>query len=319
MAGRLVGMAVEGVGTWLLLLVGGVPMAALLGILTGLLAFLPNIGAIVSGVLIVLAGFSVGVNAGPVGDRRLFHRPDRRRLSDRPLCRQEDGRPRPGPGARRAAPVRRPVRDHGADARRSDRRDDQDRARAEVGRRRGRAEAEAEPMVEAEAATPTPQRPRRAEPPRKRRFSFRRNARPEPAYRGPVSAPPAARRRHADWRRAALLLELLLELLLQLLLLELLHLLLSLLRRAAAWPATIRTISDLEHQRVAGGEGRAAAAPAPCMCVPRRQPEHDSGRPRASAAAPRRSPGRRRRSLRRTAGRARSLSWMTGVGRRCST
>lgn len=64
MAGRLLGMAVEGVGTWLLLLAGGVPMATLLGILTGLLAFLPNIGAIISGVLIVLAGFSVGVDAG---------------------------------------------------------------------------------------------------------------------------------------------------------------------------------------------------------------------------------------------------------------
>jgi predicted PurR-regulated permease PerM len=64
MAGRLVGMAVEGVGTWILLALGGVPMAALLGILTGLLAFIPNIGAIVSGALIVLAGFSVSVNAG---------------------------------------------------------------------------------------------------------------------------------------------------------------------------------------------------------------------------------------------------------------
>jgi predicted PurR-regulated permease PerM len=64
MAGRLVGMAVEGVGTWFLLMMGGVPMATLLGILTGLLAFLPNIGAIISGVLIVLAGFSVGVNEG---------------------------------------------------------------------------------------------------------------------------------------------------------------------------------------------------------------------------------------------------------------
>jgi len=64
MAGRLVGMAVEGVGTWILLMIGGVPMAALLGILTGLLAFIPNIGAIVSGILIVLAGFSVSVNAG---------------------------------------------------------------------------------------------------------------------------------------------------------------------------------------------------------------------------------------------------------------
>ena len=64
MAGRLLGMAVEGIGTWLLLMIGGVPMAALLGILTGLLAFLPNIGAIVSGVLIVLVGFSAGFNAG---------------------------------------------------------------------------------------------------------------------------------------------------------------------------------------------------------------------------------------------------------------
>ena len=49
MAGRLVGMAVEGVGTWLLLMIGGVPMATLLGLLTGILAFLPNIGAIISG------------------------------------------------------------------------------------------------------------------------------------------------------------------------------------------------------------------------------------------------------------------------------
>jgi predicted PurR-regulated permease PerM len=64
MAGRLIGMAVEGVGTWILLLIGGVPMAAVLGILTGLLAFVPNIGAIISGVLIVLAGFSVSFNAG---------------------------------------------------------------------------------------------------------------------------------------------------------------------------------------------------------------------------------------------------------------
>lgn len=64
MAGRLIGMAVEGVGVWLLLLLVGVPMATLLGILTGLLAFLPNIGAIVSGVLIILAGFSVGVDQG---------------------------------------------------------------------------------------------------------------------------------------------------------------------------------------------------------------------------------------------------------------
>lgn len=64
MAGRLLGMAVEGVGTWLLLSLAGVPMAALLGLLTGLLAFIPNIGAIVSGVLIVLVGFSAGTDTG---------------------------------------------------------------------------------------------------------------------------------------------------------------------------------------------------------------------------------------------------------------
>jgi predicted PurR-regulated permease PerM len=64
MAGRLLGMAIEGVGTWILLALGNVPMAALLGVITGLLAFLPNIGAIVSGVLIILVGFSAGFDAG---------------------------------------------------------------------------------------------------------------------------------------------------------------------------------------------------------------------------------------------------------------
>ncbi len=64
MAGRLLGMAVEGVGTWILLMLGGVPMAGLLGLLTGILAFLPNIGAIVSGVLIILIGFSVSFETG---------------------------------------------------------------------------------------------------------------------------------------------------------------------------------------------------------------------------------------------------------------
>jgi predicted PurR-regulated permease PerM len=64
MAGRLVGMAVEGIGTWLLLSLGGVPMAALLGVLTGLLAFLPNIGSIISGILTVLVGFSAGTDTG---------------------------------------------------------------------------------------------------------------------------------------------------------------------------------------------------------------------------------------------------------------
>lgn len=64
MAGRLLGMLVEGIFTWALLAWYGVPMAALLGILTGLLAFVPNVGAIVSGVLMVIVGFSGGVDMG---------------------------------------------------------------------------------------------------------------------------------------------------------------------------------------------------------------------------------------------------------------
>jgi predicted PurR-regulated permease PerM len=64
MAGRLLGMAVEGFATWILLLVYGVPMAALLGLLTGLLAFLPNIGAPISGLLMIMVGFSGGVDMG---------------------------------------------------------------------------------------------------------------------------------------------------------------------------------------------------------------------------------------------------------------
>lgn len=64
MFGRLIGMSVEGVGTWLLLWAYGVPMSGLLGLLTGLLAFLPNIGAPLSGAVMVLVGFSGGTNMG---------------------------------------------------------------------------------------------------------------------------------------------------------------------------------------------------------------------------------------------------------------
>jgi predicted PurR-regulated permease PerM len=64
MAGRLLGMALEGVCTWILLELWGVPMAALLGLLTGLLAFLPNIGAPISGALMILVGFSGGIDMG---------------------------------------------------------------------------------------------------------------------------------------------------------------------------------------------------------------------------------------------------------------
>ncbi len=62
--GRLVGMLFEGIFTWIMLSLGGVPMAALLGLVTGVLAFIPNIGAITSGVLMVAVGFSAGPQTG---------------------------------------------------------------------------------------------------------------------------------------------------------------------------------------------------------------------------------------------------------------
>ncbi|MES3153622.1 AI-2E family transporter [Sphingomonas faeni] len=64
LAGRLLGMAVEGVASGIALAVGGVPMAMLLGIIAGILAFIPNVGAIVTGVLMVAVGFSAGVDTG---------------------------------------------------------------------------------------------------------------------------------------------------------------------------------------------------------------------------------------------------------------
>ncbi|MEO6153682.1 MAG: AI-2E family transporter [Croceibacterium sp.] len=64
MAGRLVGMVFEGVFTWIMLAVYGVPLAALLGIITGLLAFVPNIGALTAGALMILVGFSGGPDMG---------------------------------------------------------------------------------------------------------------------------------------------------------------------------------------------------------------------------------------------------------------
>jgi predicted PurR-regulated permease PerM len=64
LAGRIVGMAFEGVFTFVMLAIGGVPMAALLGLLTGLLAFIPNIGAIISGLLMIAVGFSAGTGEG---------------------------------------------------------------------------------------------------------------------------------------------------------------------------------------------------------------------------------------------------------------
>ena len=71
LAGRIIGMVFEGVFTWFMLAyvsqlfgVGPIPMAALLGLITGILAFIPNIGAIVSGLLMVAVGFSAGPGEG---------------------------------------------------------------------------------------------------------------------------------------------------------------------------------------------------------------------------------------------------------------
>ena len=62
--GRIVGMVAEGVFTYVALTLAGVPMAALLGLITGVLAFIPNIGALVAGTLMVLVGFSGGTEMG---------------------------------------------------------------------------------------------------------------------------------------------------------------------------------------------------------------------------------------------------------------
>jgi predicted PurR-regulated permease PerM len=62
--GRLIAMVFEGVFTWFMLTIGGVPMAGLLGLVTGVLAFIPNIGAITSGILMIAVGFSASYGQG---------------------------------------------------------------------------------------------------------------------------------------------------------------------------------------------------------------------------------------------------------------
>ena len=62
--GRLIAMVFEGVFTWFMLWIAGVPMAGLLGLVTGVLAFIPNIGAITSGVLMIAVGFSASNGQG---------------------------------------------------------------------------------------------------------------------------------------------------------------------------------------------------------------------------------------------------------------
>jgi predicted PurR-regulated permease PerM len=62
--GRLIAMVFEGAFTWFMLTLGGVPMAGLLGLVTGVLAFIPNIGAITSGILMIAVGFSASYGHG---------------------------------------------------------------------------------------------------------------------------------------------------------------------------------------------------------------------------------------------------------------
>ena len=64
LAGRLLGMVIEGAAIGFALEIYGVPMASLLGLITGLLAFLPNIGAPISGAIIIMVGFSGGTSMG---------------------------------------------------------------------------------------------------------------------------------------------------------------------------------------------------------------------------------------------------------------
>lgn len=64
LAGRLLGMAFEGVLTFTILIIVGVPMALVLGLIAAILAFIPNIGAFTTGVLMTAVGFSAGVDKG---------------------------------------------------------------------------------------------------------------------------------------------------------------------------------------------------------------------------------------------------------------
>lgn len=62
--GRMLAMAIEGgimfVGLWAV----GVPLAGLLGLTAGLLAFIPTLGPMIAGVIVVAMGFSAGVDTG---------------------------------------------------------------------------------------------------------------------------------------------------------------------------------------------------------------------------------------------------------------
>jgi predicted PurR-regulated permease PerM len=63
-AGRLALMVFEGTLIFIGLSLFGVPLALLLGLTAGVFAFIPNLGPIASGVLIVAVGFSAGTTSG---------------------------------------------------------------------------------------------------------------------------------------------------------------------------------------------------------------------------------------------------------------
>ena len=63
-AGRLALMLFEGTLIFIGLSLVGAPLALLLGLVAGLFAFIPNIGAIASGVLMIAIGFSAGTTTG---------------------------------------------------------------------------------------------------------------------------------------------------------------------------------------------------------------------------------------------------------------
>lgn len=65
--GRFAIMVIEGVLIYVGLLIVGVPLAGVLGLMSGLLAFIPTLGAFISGALIVLVGLSAGVDTALLG------------------------------------------------------------------------------------------------------------------------------------------------------------------------------------------------------------------------------------------------------------
>ena len=63
-AGRLLAMVIEGIVIGIALWLAGVPLAGLLGLVAGLLAFIPTLGALIAGTIIVAVGFSAGTTQG---------------------------------------------------------------------------------------------------------------------------------------------------------------------------------------------------------------------------------------------------------------